>query len=74
MQAYEGLALEVRNDYETGESTQAKAMALRYYEAAAPFLAASLPPLHPMAVRLLSSHSFATQLKHAEQAWLLPVF
>eukprot|EP01043_Picozoa_sp_COSAG02_P091598 COSAG02_NODE_28305_length_592_cov_0.732252_1_plen_35_part_10 len=35
MQAYEGLALLVRADYESGESNQAKAMALRYYEAAA---------------------------------------
>lgn len=70
MQAYEGLALSVRNDYQTGESAQAKAMALRYYEAAAPFFAASLPPLHPMAVRPLSSHSFVTRLKHAGQAWL----
>ena len=47
MQAYEGLALLVRADYENGESDQAKAMALRYYEAAAPFFAASLPSLHP---------------------------
>ena len=52
MQAYEGLALHVRADYEKGESDQAKATALRYYQAAAPFLAASLPSLHPVAVRL----------------------
>lgn len=57
-QAYEGLALAIRADYENGESDQAKAMALRYYEAAAPFFAASLPSLHPMAVRLSPFNSF----------------
>lgn len=59
MQAYEGLALLVRADYQNGESDRAKALALRYYEAAAPFLAASLPSLHPMAVRISSSQSIA---------------
>lgn len=49
-EGYEGLALLVRADYEKGETDEAKAAALKHYEAAAPFLAAALPSLHPVAV------------------------
>ena len=65
----------VRMDYEAGESEQAKAVALRYYEAAAPFLAAALPPLHPAAVScapLPVLHNVASQAKMQRQSKVAP--
>jgi len=49
-EAYEGLALLVRSEHQStskGEK-ESKQQALRYYENAAPYLQAALPPLHPV--------------------------